>query len=330
MNWGILGHEWAVSLLKEHIVQGRLRHAYLIIGPEGVGRRTLAVHLAQAVNCSNPPSPGEPCGVCRACLQIGRMQHPDLAVVQGEGKSGTIKVDQIRELQRGLSLAPYEAHYRVAILKRFEQSQPSAANALLKTLEEPPPQVLLAVTAESAESLLPTIVSRCEVLRLRPLPLEDVVQGLQTRWGLPPERALLLAHLSSGRPGFALRLHQEPEWMEQRQMLLEDHQKLLASSLVERFAYAKSLTDEKEKDSLRNALQIWLSLWRDALLSTAGAAAPLVNVDKADQIQELAGRISLDQAGVIISSLEHTLDLIDRNVNARLAAEVLMLDLPRL
>ena len=326
----MLGHEWAVTLLKEHIALDRLRHAYLFTGPEGVGRRTLAVRLAQAVNCSNPPAPGEPCCKCRPCLQIGRMQHPDLAVVRGEGNSGMIKVDQIRELQRSLALAPYEARYRVAILVRFEQAHPSAANALLKTLEEPPPQVLLVVTAESAESLLPTIVSRCEVLRLRPLSLEAASQGLQARWGLPPETAHLLAHLSSGRPGFALRLHEEPERMERRQALLDDHHRLLASSLVERFAYARSLADDKENDSLRTALQTWLSLWRDALLCAAGASTPLVNVDQADRIQELAGRAGLDRARAVISSLEHTQDLLDRNVNARLAAEVLMLDLPKI
>lgn len=335
MNWDMLGHEWAVSLLKEHINQGRLRHAYLFTGPEGVGRRTLAVRLAQAVNCTNPPGPGEPCGKCRACLQIGRMQHPDLAVVQGEGAgsrfhSGMIKVDQVRELQRSLALAPYEARYRVAILVRFEQAHPSAANALLKTLEEPPPQVLLVVTAESAESLLPTIVSRCEVLRLRPLPLEAADQGLQARWGLPPKTADLLAHLSNGRPGFALRLHEEPERMERRQALLEDHHRLLASSLVERFAYVRGLAEDKENDSLRTALQTWLSLWRDALLYAAGASAPLVNVDQADRIQEMASRAGLDRARAVISSLEHTLDLLDRNVNARLASEVLMLDLPKI
>src|SRR5512145_2723330 len=99
MNWDMLGHEWAVNLLREHIAQDRLRHAYLFLGPEGIGRRTLALRLAQAVNCTNPPEPGEPCRACRTCEQIERMQHPDLAVVKAEGKGGTIKVDQVRELQ---------------------------------------------------------------------------------------------------------------------------------------------------------------------------------------------------------------------------------------
>jgi DNA polymerase-3 subunit delta' len=326
MNWDMLGHEWAVDLLREHIARDYLRHAYLFLGPEGIGRRTLALRLAQAVNCLNPTAPGEPCRACRACVQIDRMQHPDLAIVQPEGKGGTIKVDQIRDLQHSLSLAPYEARYRVTLLLRFEQANPNAANALLKTLEEPAPQVLLFVTAESAESLLPTIVSRCEVLRLRPLPLETIQQGLNSRWGMPADRSRLIAHLSSGRPGYALRLHQEPELLEQRQRWLDEHQRLLFSGRVERFAYAEALS--KDKEALRGALQTWISIWRDLLLRTAGASAPLVNLDRVEQIEALASQIGIEKARATISRLEHTLDLLDRNVNARLATDVLMLDLP--
>jgi DNA polymerase-3 subunit delta' len=161
------------------------------------------------------------------------MQHPDLSIVRAEQEGGTLKVDQIRDLQRSLSLAPYEARYRVAVLLRFEEAHASASNALLKTLEEPSPLVL---TAESAESLLPTIVSRCEVLRLRPLAAEALSQGLQSRWGLLPDQARLLAHLSGGRPGYAMRLHEHPELLQQRQAWLNDHRNLLSASRVARFA----------------------------------------------------------------------------------------------
>jgi DNA polymerase-3 subunit delta' len=326
-NWDLLGHEWAVNLLREHLAQGRLRHAYLITGPEGVGRRTLALRMAQTINCPDrSPSSGEPCLACRSCQQFERMQHPDLAVVRAEHSGGTLKVDQVRELQRSLSLAPYEARYRVAVLLRFESANPSAANALLKTLEEPPPQVILIVTAESAERLLPTIVSRCEVLRLRPLPLEMVSQGLQARWGLEPETGRLLAHLSGGRPGYALRLHQEPERMEQRRAWLDDLQRLLTVGRVERFAYVEPLS--KEKEALRGVIRVWLSFWRDVLLCASGASAPLANLDREEQVQNLAARFGLKRAHAAISSLERTLDLVDRNVNPRLAVEILMLDLP--
>ncbi len=133
MHWDMLGHEWAVNLLREHVAQGNFRHAYLITGPQGVGRRTLALRFAQALNCPQPLSPGEPCRTCRTCTQIENMQHPDLAIVQAERAGSVLKVDQVRELLPSLSLAPYQANYRVALFLRFEEANQNAANALLKT-----------------------------------------------------------------------------------------------------------------------------------------------------------------------------------------------------
>jgi DNA polymerase-3 subunit delta' len=328
MSWDMLGHEWAVSALKQHVAGGGFRHAYLFTGPQGVGRRTLALRLAQALNCPQPPAPGEACRECRTCQQIEKMQHPDLAVVQAEQVGGTLKVDQIRELQHSLSLAPYQASYRVALLMRFEEAHVSAQNALLKTLEEPPDKVILLVTAESAESVLPTVASRCELLRLRPLPLEVVQSGLQERWGLPAEEARLLAHLSGGRPGNALRLRQSPELLEQRQIWLDDLRQLLRSNRVQRFAYAEKLARDKEKR--RDALLTWLSLWRDVLLCASGSSVPLVNLDRAGEVEDLARQCGHEQAYAAVSSLLRALDQLERNVHAQLCLEVLLLDLPYL
>ncbi len=322
-----MGHEWAVNLLREHVARGEVRHAYLVTGPRGVGRRTLALRLAQALNCTQPPAPGEPRLECRICSQIERMQHPDLSVVQAEQEGGTLKVDQVRELQHDLALHPYEARYRVALLLRFEEAHPSAMNALLKTLEEPAPQVILILTAESAESLLPTIVSRCEVLRLRPLSLEQTRRGLQERWDVPPDKAQLLAHVSGGKPGYALRLYQEPERLEQRQLWLSEHMRLLAASRVERFAFAETLS--KDRDALRGALYAWLSLWRDVMLASSGASAPVANLDYQAEIENLSQQYGLPAAHRVAAAVDRTLNMLERNVNARLATEVLMLDLPR-
>ncbi len=323
----MLGHEWAVSLLQQHVMQGSVRHAYLFTGPQGVGRRTLALRLAQALNCPQPLAPGVPCRTCQTCVRLERMQHPDLAVVQAEQVGGTLKVEQVRELQHSLSLSPYEARHRVALLLRFEEAHVSAANALLKTLEEPPPQVVLVVTAQNAESLLPTIVSRCEVLRLRPLPLEVVDQDLQTRWGLDPDQARLLAHLSGGRPGYALYLAQDKSGLEQRQHWLDDHRRLLTADRVERLAYCEG--HSKDKEQLRHILLVWLSLWRDVLLHASGASAPVTNLDRDEEIKDLAAKVGMQAASGVVSALQRTLDLIDRNVNARLALDVFMLDLPQ-
>lgn len=327
MSWNIFGHSWAVDLLRQHAARNSLRQAYLLTGPQGVGRRTLALRLAQALNCLQPVAPGEPCRVCHTCTRIERMQHPDLVVVQAEQVGGTLKVDQIRDLQRTLSLAPYEANYKIALLLRFEEAHISAQNAFLKTLEEPPERVALLVTAESAESLLPTVVSRCEAVRLRPVPLEVVFTGLQERWGLATEEARLLAHLSGGRPGYALKLHETPGLMDQRRAWLDDHSQLLRSNRLQRFDYAEKLA--KDRVLLREALQTWLSLWRDAFLQTTGSSAPLVNLDYAKQVDELVSLFGLHTALSMVSGLQRTLDALERYVNPRLATEVFLLDLPR-
>src|SRR5215204_5012085 len=215
-NWNLVGHEWAVDMLKKHVVNGTTRHAYLFAGPPGLGRRTLALRFAQALNCETPVEPGIPCGECRDCKQIAAMQHADLTITQADAEGGTMKVDQIRETRKTLTFKPYQSKYRVALFLRFQEANDSAANALLKTLEEAPSYAVLILTADNPEQLLPTIVSRCEVLRLRPLQVDQVQKELESR-GVESDRAKLLAHISGGRFGYAQRLIEDASLLGSRE-----------------------------------------------------------------------------------------------------------------
>jgi DNA polymerase-3 subunit delta' len=337
-NWTLIGNEWAVDMLKKHIVNGTTRHAYLFAGPPGLGRRTLAIRFAQALNCQTPIEPGIPCGGCRDCKQIAAMQHADLSIIEPTTKdpnnskelipasNGEIRIQQIRDLQKTINLKPYQSRYRVLIFLRFQQANIEACNALLKTLEEAPSYAVLILTADNPEQLLPTIVSRCEVLRLRPLKIEDVMNELESR-GVESGRAKLIAHISGGRFGYALRLLEEEALLGRREERLNDLQGLISASRVEKFAYADKLS--RDKESMRQAVLIWLSYWRDVMLRTAHAETPLVNVDRNVEIEDLAGRLNLSIARRVVSGLEDVLEKMEKNVNSRLLAEVLLLDLPK-
>ena len=331
-NWNMLGHEWAVDMLHQQVAHGEARHAYLFCGPPGLGRRTLALRLAQALNCTKTIAPGIPCGVCRDCKQIEEMRHPDMNVIQAvdedgvSKENGILKVDQVRAVQHSLSLRPYQAKYRVALFLRFQEANDNAANALLKTLEEAPAHAILLLTADTPEQLLPTIISRCEVLRLRALPISAIESDLLDR-GVDEERARLLAHISGGRPGYARRLVDDMTLLEKREERLNDLQTLLPAPRVEKFSYAEKLA--KDKEVMRQTIVIWLSYWRDVMLRVAGAESPLINVDRNMEIEFLAGRLNLSTARRVVSDLESALEKMDKNVNSRLLAEVLLLDWPK-
>src|SRR5215211_6035119 len=334
-NWNLVGNEWAVDLLKKHIVHGATRHAYLLAGPPGLGRRTLALRFAQALNCPTPVEPGIPCGECRDCKQIAAMQHADLSIIEPTIKdpdhpkelipapNGEIRISQIRELQKTINLKPYQSRYRVLIFLRFQQANIEACNALLKTLEEAPSYAVLILTADNPEQLLPTIVSRCEVLKLRPLSIDEVQQALENR-GIETSQARLIAHIAGGRFGYARHLLESESLLDERDARLNDLHGLISASRVQKFAYADKLS--KDKDSMRQAILNWLSYWCDVMLRTARAETPLVNMDRNMEIEDIAGRMDLSSARLVVSELESTLEKMERNVNTKLLAEVLLLD----
>jgi DNA polymerase-3 subunit delta' len=253
------------------------------------------------------------------------MTHPDLSIVQAETEGGTLKVDQIREVRRTLTLKPYQGKYRVALFLRFQEASEGAANALLKTLEEAPEYAILVLTADNSEQLLPTITSRCEVLRLRPLPAEGIESHL-LKHGAEAEQAHLIAHVSSGRPGYALQLLNDESTLEFRAERLSDLRQLLSSTRVQKFNYAEKMA--KDKESMRQTLLVWLSYWRDVLLRSSGAKASIANVDQYESITSLARDFQLSRVRRVVSDLESALKRLDHNINPRLLAEVLLLDLP--
>lgn len=330
----IVGHEWAVDLLRGAIIHDRVGHAYLFTGPRQLGKATLARTFAMALNCEAAELDDRPCGRCRPCLLIANSRHPDVRLllpeVSGRGKQ-TLKIDQIRGLQQELSLTATEARYKIAILKQFDAANPNAANAFLKTLEEPPNHVILLLTASEAEILLPTITSRCRTISLRPLATNQIEQVLEKKYQTQPEQSRLLAHLANGRLGWAIQAAQEPTILEER----ASHLDLLKDTLVEnrngRFTIADKLG--RQPELLPEILQTWLSWWRDLAIliwrsGESNGHNQITNIDKMAWLQQAASVYSAVETTTSLKRTKESLWALERNANTRLVLENLFLKYP--
>lgn len=330
MPWDFIGNEGAVAALARDLASGRPAHAYLFLGPPRVGRRTLALRLAQALNCTGPEPP---CGGCSPCRRTAAGLHADLLMVTVEADEGgphkAIQVGQVREVERAVALKPFEGQCRVVIIDPADAMNSEAQNAFLKTLEEPPPQTAFLLVAAREGALLPTIRSRCRRIELRPLPPAAVEAALRER-GPEREQARLLARLSGGRIGWALEAAADPAALERRRQGAELARALPAMPLADRFDLAERLAEEfrARREPLLERLEEWRTWWRDVLLVQAGAEEGVTHVDMLPLLREDAARYPRRQVVAFLRALLATPRHLEENVQPRLALEALLLETP--
>lgn len=380
-GWPIVGHTWAVHFLSQltavpavapavvpavaaplgegkHVgedrhahLHGGLRHAYLLLGPAHIGKSTLARHFAQAILCADPAQ--RPCGACRACTMMARGIHPDFRLVQPTDKDGQVdringllRVDHAAEIVRDAALHPVEAHYKVFLIQDIHRAHPSFSNKLLKTLEEPPPNIILCLTALDRQQLLPTIVSRCQLLELRPTPRAEIQAALRAQHGVDAQQADLLARLANGRMGWAidqLRTDQSDVTTTQkptrpsadttpdtspRLEQLHILWGLIAAGSAARLAWAEKAAGSRNSVHLFGMLELWVNWWRDVLLHQAGCADACNNIDQMARLAAYAQAVEPAAVRAYLQTLQRVETYLHHTVNTRLALEVLALRLP--
>lgn len=335
--WQVIGHSLAVDFLQRCIWSNRIGHAFLFIGQSQVGKRTLAINLAQALNCLAEDE-SRPCGQCSACRRIAAGNFADFQIIdlliEGKGKEGRRKkeigIEQVRDLQRAAVLQPYEGRYKVFIINNAESLSTEAANALLKTLEEPPEHAVLILLTIDDKLLLPTVVSRCQRVDLRPVAQAVVEEALVTKWGAPIEKARLLSRLCQGRIGWAVAALANSNVLEKRTSAIDQITEVMAADRFTRLEHAARLANQfgKDRQIVKEELELWQSWWRDLMLVKAGCSELLVNHDRSDEIERQAARYSLGEIKEVIDFLRLAWEQLDQNANPRLALEVFMLRLP--
>lgn len=317
---GVIGQQRAVAQLEAEAAAGRLAHAYMFVGPAGVGRTTTALALFQALNCEAPVDGGA-CGDCGSCRRAMTREHEDLIVLEppSQAASSQIKVEEVRKAIRATGFAPFGGGYRMILIRRAENLNPASGNALLKTLEEPPPNNILVLTVGDAKELLPTLVSRCRKVAFKPLG-QDIIAAELTRRGADPDTARLKAGLAGGSLGRALELEADQlrealaRWLDH---LAEGGQALDDWAFAEKLVGGMRRSTGLDRQGISQGLDLLALYFRDGAVRSAGR-------DQLALLPAGGGPPSLDQACAGFAGVRRAQGEILANAAPELALVVMM------
>jgi len=342
--WRTLGQESTIEWLSNSIRDGAVHHAYLLLGPEHVGKMTLALDLACALNCE---SDSPPCGECTSCRRILEWKHADILVpppveeVDEDGQpdkdttagpSSSIRIQQMRNLDHMANLPPFEGRWKVILIDDADHMTVASANYILKTLEEPPPHVVWMLLARNEGLLLDTIVSRCQRIDVRSLPVPALKDVLMTRHGVEEPRAELLSRVSMGMTGWAISAAQDDSVMAARSSRLEGIIQLIQMGPAARFDLARELDQQYRRDQkgVMETLDVWTTWWRDLMMMKTGCADTIVNVDYVNDLNEQAQNLTLELIRESIAKLDEARENLALNVIPRLVFDSLVYSIPRI
>jgi DNA polymerase-3 subunit delta' len=316
----IIGHQKPLDLLRAALTAGRLHHAYLFLGPDGVGKRSIGLSLAQAIHCNEIAN--DFCGRCTNCLRIQSGNHPDVRMIETAAGKKEISIQQIRTVEKELSFRAFSGK-KIAIIDPAPFMNLPAQNALLKTLEEPPPDSLLILLASNAGGLLPTVRSRCLRIVFGPLPRDLIAGYLAAKQMITGGDARLIAAMSKGSLGAALEFTRE-KLLEQRRRWIEMMCSLTPRNYRSAMDAAESLSGNRE-ESLK--FLAWVETWyRDLLIyNLTRDEREVINADAVAAIQRQADACNAES---ILSALDQAAGAtarIQRNLNRRMVLEELFM-----
>ena len=314
----ILGQDQVITWFKRAMTQDRLASSYLFVGSEGIGKRLFALNLAKVLNCLALKN-GDACETCASCKKINAGTHPDVLLIAPQGQ--TIKIEQIRRIQHTLSFKPAFARRRMVIIDNAETMTPDAANAFLKTLEEPPLNTTLILIAQDKTQLLSTIVSRCQIVRFRPLPLK-IVQEVLKKKGLEKDEATKIASLAEGSLGKAMQLLEKQEGLKTALLGIKS-----GVSVRELLASIEKLVEKcQDQRQLFSFFDVYQGILRDILFLKKGIDDILINKDLTRELKTLAEGLSIEKIQKKLELLQEAKKLIRQNVQKRLVLEHLVLN----
>ena len=350
-KWQTIGNSAAITLLKGAIDQDRVSHAYLFTGPNRVGKRTLAVDFARALNCNAKDfaapgwsglDPAVSCEQCSACDRIARSNHADVQIITSATQTSNdadakaaqrrvmIGIDLIKDLQSDAMLKPYEGRAKIFIIDEANRMSPDASNALLKTLEEPPGRVHIVLTSLSADLLPETITSRCHLVRMRPVPAEIIEEALTTRFEISGDDARNLAKMSMGAPGWAIAALNDPSLVDVRRQSASRIIDVIRFDLPARFEYSFEMSREfrSNRNLALDEVERWLEIVRDIAMIQNGLNQHVTYDDRLQELSDLATSLTPDEVAAAAGTIRRTRDALMVNALPQLAFDAMMLEVP--